>query len=313
MTPATVLVTCVQVQRTIDEHRDRLESFGLKLVLPEVRGQQLSEAELLPLVPGVRGIIAGDDLISRRVIERADALRIVSKWGVGLDNIDLVAAAEHGVKVTNTPGVFGDEVADVVIGYLILLARGLHTIDSGVRSGGWPKLVGFSLAARTIGIIGLGEIGSEVARRCLAMRMRVLGADPNSAAAAAARELGVELVDVEQLLRRADIVSLNCPLNPETHHLLDSSAFASMQFGAWLINTARGAVVDEPDLIEALRTGRVAGAALDVFEEEPLPPDSPLRTLPNVILGSHNSSNTEEAVRRTSARAIENLLDGLAA
>jgi D-3-phosphoglycerate dehydrogenase len=300
------------VQRTIDEHRRRLESLGLKLVLPEIRGQQLSEAELLPLVPGISGIIAGDDVISRQVIERADALRIVSKWGVGTDNIDLVAAAEHGVKVSNTPGVFGDEVADVVIGYLILLARGLQTIDTEVRTGGWPKLVGFSLAGRTIGVIGLGDIGREVARRCVAMRMRVVGAEPDSTAAASAGTLGVELLPIDELLQRADIVSLNCPLTPKTHHLVDSSAFASMKRGVWLINTARGAIVNEPDLIEALRTGRVARAALDVFEEEPLPPDSPLRTLPNVILGSHNSSNTEEAVHRTSGRAIENLLEGLA-
>jgi D-3-phosphoglycerate dehydrogenase len=300
------------VQRTIDEHRRRLESLGLKLVLPEIRGQQLSEAELLPLVPGISGIIAGDDVISRQVIERADALRIVSKWGVGTDNIDLVAAAEHGVKVSNTPGVFGDEVADVVIGYLILLARGLQTIDTEVRTGGWPKLVGFSLAGRTIGVIGLGDIGREVARRCVAMRMRVVGAEPDSTAAASAGTLGVELLPIDELLQRADIVSLNCPLTPKTHHLVDSSAFASMKRGVWLINTARGAIVNEPDLIAALRTGRVARAALDVFEEEPLPPDSPLRTLPNVILGSHNSSNTEEAVHRTSGRAIENLLEGLA-
>ena len=269
-------------------------------------------AELLPLVPGISGIIAGDDVISRQVIERADALRIVSKWGVGTDNIDLVAAAEHGVKVSNTPGVFGDEVADVVIGYLILLARGLQTIDTEVRTGGWPKLVGFSLAGRTIGVIGLGDIGREVARRCVAMRMRVVGAEPDSTAAASAGTLGVELLPIDELLQRADIVSLNCPLTPKTHHLVDSSAFASMKRGVWLINTARGAIVNEPDLIAALRTGRVARAALDVFEEEPLPPDSPLRTLPNVILGSHNSSNTEEAVHRTSGRAIENLLEGLA-
>lgn len=312
MSRETILISCIQLQRTINAHRPRLEANGLELVLPDVRGQQLSEDEMLELVPGVAGIIAGDDVISRAVLERADALRVVSKWGVGIDNIDLAAATEAGVRVTNTPGAFGDEVADVVIGYLVLIARGLHLVDRGVRAGEWPKPEGVSLAGRTIGIIGLGDIGREVARRCLAMRMRALGVDPSQSAAIAAAAEGVEVVAMRALLNRADVVSLHCPLNTATHHLLDAHAFASMPRGAWLINTARGGVVDEPALVNALAEGQIGAAALDVFADEPLPEWSQLRSFENVILGSHNSSNTAEAVHRTSVQAIDNLLDGLA-
>ena len=304
-----VLITCVQLQRTIDEHLDALT--GLELITPTIEGQQLSEAEMLDLVPGVDGIIAGDDEITPAVLARADRLRVVSKWGVGVDNINVGAAVARGIRVANTPGVFGDEVADVVIGYLVLLARKLHAIDRAVRAGGWPKPEGTSLAGRTIGIIGLGDIGYEVARRSLAMRMRVLGTDIRGEAAGRAAEAGVEVVDPPLLIREADVVSLNCPLTESTRHLIDETALMAMKPGAWLINTSRGGLVDEPALVDALQRGQIGAAALDVFEEEPLPATSPLRSLDNVLLGSHNSSNTAEAVRRTSDRAIRNLLAGL--
>jgi D-3-phosphoglycerate dehydrogenase len=311
MSSHTILISCIQLQRTIDEHRERLEGFGMKLLLPTVHGQQLSEAELVNLVPGVAGIIAGDDVISRAVLERAESLRVISKWGVGVDNIDLDAASERGVHVRNTPGVFGDEVADVVIGYLVLLARGLHVIDRSVRAGDWPKPEGVSLAGLTMGIIGLGDIGREVARRCLVMRMRVLGVEPNAGSASEAQSLGVNIVGLDELFREADVVSLNCPLTPTTHHLVNATRISAMKSGAWLINTARGPIVKEVDLIDALQEGRLAAAALDVFADEPLAAHNPLRTLDNVILGSHNSSNTRDAVRRTSMRAIDNLLEVL--
>lgn len=312
MSGATVLITCVQLQQTIDEHRERLESSGIRLVLPAVHGQQLSEADMLQLVPRVDGIVAGDDVITRAVLERADRLRIISKWGVGIDNVDLVAAAELGIRVTNTPGMFSDEVADVVIGYLILLARQLHGIDRAVRKGQWAKPMGISLAGRTLGIIGLGHIGRAVARRGLAMRMQVVGAEIRPDHAAAAGRDGVTIVETPPLLRQVDVVSLNCPLNAENHHMIDEGALAAMKPGAWVINTARGSLIDERALAAALESGHLGGAALDVFEEEPLPATSPLRSLENVILGTHNSSNTTEAVRRTSVHALENLLEGLA-
>jgi D-3-phosphoglycerate dehydrogenase len=310
MTEITALITCPQLQRTLDQHRARLDVRGIQLIVPEVV-QQLSEPELLELVPGVDGMIAGDDQITRKVLQRGDRLRIVSKWGVGTDNIDLPAAAELGVRVTNTPGMFDDEVADVVVGYLVMLARHLHETDRQIRNGSWAKLEGVSLAGRTLGIIGLGNIGQAVARRGLAMGMRLLGTDIATDKQQSAAKLGVEVTDLGSVVASADVLSLNCPLTSKTWHMLDAPRIATMKPGAWVVNTARGALIDEDALVVALAEGRIGAAALDVFEVEPLPPDSPLRQRRNVILGAHNSSNTAEAGHRTSEKAIDNLLAGL--
>jgi D-3-phosphoglycerate dehydrogenase / 2-oxoglutarate reductase len=305
-----ILISCVQLQRSLADHRGRLDERHAELLVPPVE-QQLSEADLLELIPGVDGMIAGDDQVTRAVLERADRLRIVSKWGVGTDAIDLAAAAELGIRVTNTPGVFGDEVADVVIGYLVLLARHLHQIDSAVRAGAWAKPEGVSLAGRTMGVIGLGHIGRAVARRALAMNMRVLGFEIDPGNRATAAELGVEVVGLEPLLADSHVISLNAPLTPETHHLLDAAHLGRMRRGAWIINTARGGLIDESALVAALGSGHVGAAALDVFEVEPLPAESQLRQLPQVILGAHNASNSSDAGHRTSEKAIDNLIRGL--
>jgi D-3-phosphoglycerate dehydrogenase len=305
-----VLVTSPQLQRTIEAHRMRFDEHEIELLIPPVV-QQLSEDELIALLPGVDGIVVGDDPLSARVLAAADRLRVISKWGVGIDNIDVSAAGERGIRVANTPGAFGAEVADVVIGYLILLARHLHAIDSAVRNGMWFKPEGVSLAGRTMGVVGLGDIGQAVVRRAIAMGMRVLGADSRTDKAEIAGELGAEVLRLPALLQRSHVVSLNCPLTPETRHMIDGRALDSMRKGAWIINTARGGLIDEVALVAALERSHIAGAALDVFETEPLPTESPLRRLDRVILGAHNSSNTAEAVHRTSVRAIDNLLAGL--
>lgn len=305
-----VLITSPQLQHTIEAHRQRLIDHEIDAELPPVV-QQLSEEELIALLPGVDGIIVGDDPLTRAVLLHADQLKVISKWGVGVDNIDLAAAEEVGIRVTNTPGMFGDEVADVVIGYLILLARHLHYVDRGVRDGQWPKPEGVSLAGRTIGIVGLGQIGQAVAKRALATGMEVIGTDVSSESAAVAQRSGVKIVDLPELFRHADVVSLNCPLTVENRHMVSEATLATMKHGAWIINTARGGLIHEDALIAALVSGRIGAAALDVFEIEPLPASSPLRQISQVILGSHNGSNTADAVHRTSVRAIDNLIAGL--
>jgi D-3-phosphoglycerate dehydrogenase / 2-oxoglutarate reductase len=310
VTTFRVLITCPQLQRTIDDHRATFAAAGVEISVPPVV-QQLTEAELIELLPEMDGIIVGDDPLTAGVLAQAPRLRIISKWGVGIDNIDLRAASERGIAVANTPGMFGDEVADVVIGYLILPARQLDRIAAGVRAGGWPKVEGVSLSGRTLGIIGLGAIGRAVAVRGKALGMVVLGSEVLEVNAAAAERLGVIIVDREALIRRADVISLNCPLTAENRHMLDASALETAKRGAWIINTARGPLIDETALAAALHSGQIGAAALDVFEVEPLPLDSPLREFDNIVLGSHNASNTAEAVARTSARAIENLLRGL--
>ncbi len=306
----TVLISCVQIQRDLERHRHRLDARNASLIVPPV-AQKLSERELLDLILNVDGMIAGDDELTRDVLAHAPRLRIISKWGIGTDSIDLTAAEDLGIRVTNTPGQFGDEVADVVLGYLILLARQLHVVDRDVRAGLWTKPLGVSLRGRTMGVVGLGDIGTEVCRRALSTGMHVLGADISSKAAEHASSIGVEITDFEDLTRRSDVVSLNCPLTPSTRHMVDEARMRGMKPGAWIINTARGSLIDEQALIANLESGQIGQAALDVFEIEPLPATSPLRHMPQVVLGSHNSSNTQEAGRRTSDRAVANLLSGL--
>lgn len=305
-----IVITCRQMARDVDLVRPALEELGLDVYCPpviqELRGDQLVEA-----LQGAVGVIAGDDQFTAEVMARCPELKVISKWGIGVDAIDRVAAARQGILVTNTPGAFDDDVADVTIGYLILLARRLHQIDGGVRRGDWPKPVGIALGGKTLGVVGLGGIGRAVAKRALIMGMDVRGSDPSGDSCKAAEELGVTVESFDYLLGHVDFLSLNCPLTPDTWHLLDSEGLARMRDGAYLVNTSRGPVIDEPALVAALLEGKIAGAALDVFEDEPLPATSPLRELPQVILGSHNASNTREAGERTHWRALHNLVHAL--
>ncbi len=298
------------MQRHVDDYRAVFAAHDIEAETPAVE-QQLSEATLARIIDGYEGAIVGDDPFTADVLDRATRLRIISKWGVGLDNIDIEAARSLGIRVTNTPGAFGDEVADAVVGYIVMLARGLHTIDARVRAGQWPKLEGSSLGGKVLGVVGLGSIGLALASRARAMRMTVLGHDPSQGQRAAANALGVNTVGLDELLGRADFVSLNCPLTAENRHMVGDPQFRLMRPGTYLINTARGPLVDEGALVRALEEHRLAGAALDVFEEEPLRLTNRLRTFDQVILGAHNGSNTEEAVRRVCKLSVQNLLDGL--
>jgi len=308
MAELRVVVTSPPMQRTADEWLPSLTDRGIAVEIPPVT-QHVSREDLERILPTCDGIIAGDEPLDRPLLaSAAPRLRVISRWGVGIDNIDLDAAAELGIEVRNTPAVFADEVADVAIGYMIMLARRLHTIDAEVRAGEWAKPQGVSLAGKTLGIVGLGSIGRGVAKRGLAMGMTVVGTDPIEAARDAARELGVRVLGLDAVFDQSDVLSLNLPMTPENRHLVSSDRLARLPRGAYVVNTARGPLIDEAALAAALQTGQVGGAALDVFETEPLPEASPLRTLRNVILGSHNASNTVEAVRRVNRLAIDNLL-----
>jgi D-3-phosphoglycerate dehydrogenase / 2-oxoglutarate reductase len=306
-----VLVTCKQLQHTIHRYRDLFSERGIDIDLPEV-DQHMRESELIPLIGRYDGMIAGDDEVTAAVLEAGrERLKVVSKWGVGVDGIDKEAAERLGIRVLNTPNVFGDEVADVAMGYIILLARQLHRLHESVRDGGWLKIPGRSLRGTTLGVVGLGDIGRALVERARAHGMRVVGHDPVSPPATFLTRTGVIPVDLTTLLRESDFISLNCPLTDGTRHVLDRKAFELMRPGVYIVNTGRGALIDEHALVAALQAGHVAGAALDVFEDEPLPLDSPLRRYDNVIFGTHNASNTIEAVLRVNDMAIENLINWL--
>ena len=305
-----VLITCPQLQDTFHRYSDMFQQREIDVQLPPVV-QSLSEAELLAIIDRFDGVIAGDDEFTGPVLEKAQRLKILSKWGVGIDGIDLDAANRLGIPVTNTPHVFDDEVADVVMGYLILLTRQLHKLDQSVSTGNWKKIQGSSLRGKTLGVIGVGGIGQAVVRRAVVMGMAVLGEDIVPAPDSFVIKTGLRMVTRDELIQESDFISLNCNLTAANRHLLGSRELNLMKNGVYVINTARGALIDEDALSQALLEGKVAGAALDVFESEPLPSRSPLRKFDNCIFGTHNSSNTVEAVLRVNEMAIQNLLDGL--
>lgn len=305
-----VLITCPQLQKTIDGYRSAFADHDVEIDLPDIE-QQLSEAELLDIIDHYDGVIAGDDPFTARVLEKGTRLKTLARWGVGVDGVDLDAAKQLGILVTNTPGVFSDEVADVVMGYIILLARGIHKLDTSVRNGSWLKIQGTTLSGKTIGVIGVGNIGQAVIDRSVAFGMTPIGYDVIAPSREFAERTGTEMVEFKDLLSVADFVSLNCNLTTDNRHMLSREQFAQMKDGAYVINCSRGALIDEVALVEVLNSRKLAGAALDSFETEPLPLDSELRQFDNCILGTHNGSNTVEAVLRVNELTIANLFRGL--
>lgn len=305
-----VLLTCPPMIGIVDEMRPVFTERGAEVVVPDFV-QIVPEEELLTLVPQYDAWIIGDDPATAAVLEAgaAGALKACVKWGVGVDNVDFAAAKRLGLPISNTPGVFGAEVADVAMHYLTGLARETFLIDRGVRDGNWPKPRGISLNGRTAALIGFGDIGRETAVRMLAAGLSVLVVDPGFSNP---EGLPVEQADWPGALNAADFVVFTCPLNADTRHMLNSETLAHAPSGLRVVNVSRGPVVDEAALIDALASGQVTSAALDVFEVEPLPKDSPLRAHIRCIFGSHNGSNTADAVRRVSLRATELLFEGLA-
>lgn len=305
-----VLISCPHLQKTIHLYRDKLAAKGIELEVPEMV-QQLSEAELLEMVPRLDGIIAGDDPFTAKVLEKAEKLKILAKWGIGVDSIDLEAAKKLGIPVKNTPNVFADEVSDVALGYIILLARHLHKLDRSVRDGGWLQIPGITLRGKTLGIVGVGSIGRGLVERGLAVGMPILGYDVMPIPEAYQQETGIKSVDLDTLLQESDFIALCCNMTEDNYHLLDERAFDMMKDGVYIVNVARGPLIKESALVAALDSGKVKGAALDVFEVEPLPAESRLREFDQCIFGTHNSSHSIDAVLKVNEIAIANLLTGL--
>jgi D-3-phosphoglycerate dehydrogenase len=308
-----VLVTCPPMLGQIALFTDYAADCGLRLHPAKVT-QTLTEAELKTLVPLHDGWIIGDDPATRAVFEagRAGRLRAAVKWGIGVDNVDFVACKDLGIPIINTPQMFGSEVADVAIAYVIGLARQLFLIDRGVRAGDWPKPAGISLAGKNAGVIGFGDIGSNVARRLQALGMNVTAYDPGVPDNGGAP--GVTRAAWPDRIEDHDVLVFTCALNALNRHMLNAEVLTRCKPGVRVVNVARGPLIDEAALIATLQSGHVHSAALDVFEHEPLPQDSPLRNMERCIFGSHNGSNTVDAVARASKEAISRLhgfLDGL--
>lgn len=307
----TVLLSAPYMLPFVERFRPVLTHYGLDLLVADVR-ERLEEDHILRYAGQFDATICGDDRYSERVLRAClPRLKVISKWGTGIDSIDKPAATRLGIQVRNTPNAFTLPVSDSVMGYLLCFARGLPWMDRAVKSGEWSKRPGRSLSECVLGVIGVGNIGKAVIRRARGFGMKILGNDILPIAPDFILENGVEMTALDDLLRRADFVTVNCDLNPTSLHIIDARALALMKPFAVLINTARGPLVDEPALVAALQAGRIAGAALDVYEVEPLPEESPLRSMDNVMLAAHNSNSSPAAWERVHWNTVRNLLDGL--
>lgn len=293
-----ILITCPPMINRINEYQNLFEENNMQIYCPQFE-QVLTEEELVGLLPEYDGWIIGDDPATRKVVEAGlkGKFRAAVKWGVGVDNVEFDAFKDNDIPVTNTPGMFNDEVSDVAVGYLICLARHLVDIHENVKKGNWYKPAGMSLRGKKVGLLGYGNIGKSIAKKMTSLGLKVVAYDPYC---------GEELSSFEETLRDADFIVIACALTESSKYCINSGTIRLAKKGVYIINVARGKIIKEEDLIKELASGYVAGAALEVFEEEPLPVNSKLKEY-NCLFGSHNSSNTVEAVDRTSVNAISKL------
>jgi len=307
-----VLVSAPYAMNCLPWYRERLGQAGCEMVVAPVR-ERLEENELIALLPGMDGLICGDDRVSDRVLAAAPQLKVISKWGTGIDSIDQAACRRRGVVLRNTPNAFSEPVADTVLGYMLLFARNLAAMNGDLQAGEWRKPQSYALREWTLGVIGVGNCGKAVVRRAGAFGMRVLGCDPVAPPAAFLRETGLEMTSLEDLLHQADAVTLHVDLNPTSLHLINRRSLGAFRPSAYLVNTSRGPAVEEAALVEALDRQALAGAALDVFEQEPLPSDSRLRHRANVLLAPHNANSSPAAAQRVHESTVAHLLEELQA
>jgi len=288
-----------------------LHKYGCETIVADVN-ERLSEEEILRYAGKFDGVICGDDRFTPKAIDAClPRLKVISKWGTGIDSIDKAYSEKVGVTVRNTTNAFTLPVSDTVMGLILSFARGIPWMNCDVKKGLWTKYLGRSLSECTLGVVGVGNIGKAVIRRARAFGMKILGNDIIPIAPDFIVENGVEMTTLEDLLGRADFISLNCDLNPTSFHIINHQTLEWIKPGAVLINTARGPLVEEAALVEGLRSGLLGGAGFDVFEIEPLPVDSPLLTFDNVLLSAHNSNASPAAWERVHRNTIHNLLTDL--
>ncbi len=308
----TIIFSAPYMMTSVERFRKVLEGhYGIEMIVPEVK-QKLLEDDILKYAGQFDGTICGDDVYSARVIEACSPrLKVISKWGTGIDAIDKAACKKYNVMIGNTLNAFTIPVSETAVGYMLNFARGLTVMDRTMHAGAWDKPAITTLSETTVGIIGAGNIGQAVARRVRAFGCRILMNDIVPIKPDFLIENHIEQVPLEQLLNESDFVTCHTDLNETSRHLINAKTLAMMKPTAYLINTSRGPVVDEAALAEALSAKKLAGAAMDVFETEPLPMDSPLRSMPNVYIAPHNCNFSPVACERVHWNTIRNLLIGL--
>lgn len=306
LSTSTVLVTPRSFGAHDPDIRRELEGAVGK-VRYNTRGRALTADELQEEVGDVDGLIAGLDQINSSVFDAAVRLKVVARYGVGVSNVDLDAAHRHGVVVTNTPGANSEAVAELTVGFLFALARSIAQANAAVHAGRWTPTEGVEVAGRTLGILGAGRIGLAVARRAAALGCTVLAYDPY-AEPAVVSAAGARPVSLQQLLAESDFLSLHLPVTEDTRGMVDAAFLAQARPGVMLINTARGELIDEEDLLQALDSAQVSAAALDTLTHEPVPPDSPLLRHDRVLVTPHMGAHTREATNAMGRMATHDLI-----
>lgn len=307
-----VLLTAPYMVPYADRFRPVFEHFGIELLIPDLVAERLEEEDILKYAGRFDGVICGDDRYTPAAVEAcAPLLKIISKWGTGIDSIHKDACEKFGIKIGNTPNAFTNPVADTVLGYLLAFVRRQPWMDLAMKAGVWDKIPGRTLGECTLGVVGVGKIGKAVLRRADAFGVKLLGNDIQEVDPHFVNDYRVEITELDELLAHSDFVSLNTDLNPTSYHLINERTLGLMKPTAVLINTSRGPVVDEPALIAALENGTIGGAALDVFENEPLPKTSPFLKMDHVLLAPHNANSSPTAWERVHWNTIRNLLVGL--
>ena len=289
--------------KQIDQFQDLFASLDIEISTPDIV-QTLSVEELLEIVPLHDGWIIGDDPATEEVFlaGKSGKLKAAVKWGIGIDNVDFSACKKLGISVTNTPGMFGAEVADLAMCYILGLARDAFFIDREIRKGGWPKPAGISLPGKTLGVVGLGDIGRNIAKRAKAHELKIIGWDPYAKSVPNYIHVGGAFpLEVPS----CDFIVFACALTEDNHYMLNESVLDLLKPGVRVVNVSRGPLIKESALLQGLTTGVISSAALDVFEVEPLAQTNELLTHPKCIVGSHNGSNTIDAVIRASDEAIK--------
>ncbi|MCG2788243.1 MAG: dihydrofolate reductase [Anaerolineae bacterium] len=307
----TILLSAPYMLPFVERFRPVFDHYGIELIVPEVH-ERLEEADILKYAGQFDGAICGDDRYTLTALEACSPrLKVVSKWGTGVDSIHAETCSRLGIKLCRTPNAFTTPVADSVMGYMLAFARRQPWMSAQMKAGIWEKIPGKALSEMTLGVIGIGAIGKALTRRARAFGMKVYGTDIIDIDHVFVGETGIQMTNLENLLANSDFISVNCDLNPTSHHLLNAETLKHAKLGAVVINTARGPIIHEIALIAALQSGQLSGAALDVFEHEPLPHNSPLMTMDNVLLAPHNANSSPAAWERVHWNTIKNLLEGL--
>lgn len=302
-----VLVTATNYSTYCSAAKALLEENGVE-VIENPYGRPMTRDELLTVVGDIDGAVVGVDSWNEKIFAHAPMLRAMARFGVGVDNIDLAAAKAHGIQVTNAKGMNSNPVAELTVGLILSTLRNVPAFNASIREGKWDRFMGRDLAGMTVGLLGFGDIAQRVAKKLSGFDVSICAYDlyPNLEKA---RELNVEMISMEETLHRADVVCMHLPSLPATHHIMDARTFGMMKDGSYFINTARGALVDETALAQALRSGKLTAAAIDVFDQEPVRRDNPLFALPNLFATPHTAAETYDTYHNVGLATARQLLD----